>query len=87
MTLQLELEPELDNKIRQLASQKHSRLEEFILELLAHKTAPIGLFALLHRETKPKTKPAWIGMANSGRSDLSARTEELLFEDHSKNSN
>jgi hypothetical protein len=87
MTLQLELEPELDNKIRQLASQKHSSPEEFILELLAHKTAPIGLFALLRRETTPKTKPSWIGMANSERSDLSSRIEELLFEDRSKNSN
>jgi hypothetical protein len=76
MTLQLELEPELDNKIRQLASQKHSSPEDFILELL-------------RRETTPKTKPAWIGMANSGRSDLSARTEELLFEtlEHPSNDN
>jgi hypothetical protein len=67
MTVQLELEPDLANHINQLAKQKHSSPEEFILELL-------------RRETTPKTKPAWVGMASSGRSDLGSSAEELLFE-------
>ncbi len=67
MTLQLELEPNLASQIQQLANQKHSSPEEYILEIL-------------RCETTPKTKPAWIGMGNSGRSDLSSRTKELVFE-------
>jgi hypothetical protein len=67
MTLQLELEPTLADQIQQLANQTHSSPEEYILELL-------------RREAQLKTKPAWVGMGNSGRSDLSSRTKELLFE-------
>ena len=66
MTLQLELEPNLAHQIQQLANQTHSSPEEYILELL-------------RREAQPKAKPAWVGMGNSGRSDLSSRTKELLF--------
>ena len=65
MSLQLELEPNLANQIQQLANQKHSSPEEYILEIL-------------RRETTPKTKPAWVGMGNSGHTDLSSRTKELL---------
>lgn len=74
MTLQLELEPDLANQISRLADQEHSSPEEFVLDLL-------------RRETKSKTKPAWIGMASSGRSDLSSRTEELLFQTLERPSN
>ncbi len=67
MTLQLELEPDLAQQINRLAGQTHSTPEEFVLELL-------------RRETAPRTVPAWVGMASSGRSDLGSRAEELLFE-------
>ena len=62
MTLQLELEPDLAQQINQLAGQKHSTPEEFVLELL-------------RRETTPQTVPAWVGMASSGRSDLGSSTD------------
>ena len=67
MTLQLELEPKLAHQLAELATQQHNTPEEFILELL-------------RREIEPKKIPAWVGMANSGRSDLGSRVEELLFE-------
>lgn len=67
MTLQLELEPKLAHQLEKLATQQHNTPEEFILELL-------------RREVEPKRIPSWVGMANSGRSDLGSSTEELVFE-------
>ena len=67
MTLQLELEPKLAHQLEKLAMQQRNTPEEFILDLL-------------RREIEPKKIPAWVGMANSGRSDLGSSTEELVFE-------
>jgi hypothetical protein len=59
--------PELEPSLKQAAQQNGIAPEDYALEIL-------------RRETKPKTKPAWVGMGNSGRSDLSSRTKELLFQ-------
>jgi hypothetical protein len=58
--------PELEPSLKQAAQQNGIAPEDYALEIL-------------RRETKPKIKPVWVGLGNSGRSDLSSKTKELLF--------
>ena len=67
MTLQLHLESDLQACIDQIAAERGNTIEEVILEML-------------RRETALKPRPAWMGMAHSGISDLGTRAEEFLFE-------
>ena len=74
MTLQIQLEPELLRKLEQIALERGKSTSDIVVELLTQSTS------VFSDEAAPlKTRPSWIGSAESGKSDLGVSTDEYLF--------
>ncbi len=68
MTLQINLEPNLEAAVQKLASQQGRTAEEIILEAIRKETGASQIWS-------------FFGVGDSSVENLSLRDEELLFQD------
>lgn len=74
MTITVQLEPDLIEKLQSIALERGQSLEELIVALLTRSTD--------HLTDRSATRPAlpdWIGCATSGIPDLGVNVDEYLF--------